>query len=201
MTKIFAVGDIHGDTSLATKLAEKAKESDLIVLCGDLTHFEESTEGIIGPFKKINKSILILNGNHETSATAEFLAKQYKETNLHGYSINHNNIGIFGCSGVNIGIHQLSEEEIFKYLEKSHSYIKNLKTKVMITHVHPSESLMDKFSNIVPGSSGVLKAIKEFKPDLLICSHVHEAEGIEEIIGSTKVINVGSKGKLIDVNI
>ena len=200
MTKIFAAGDIHGDTLLAEKLSLKAEDADLIVLCGDLTHFEESTEGIVGPFKKLQKPILLLNGNHETSATGEFLAKFYKETNIHGYSLKHNQIGFFGCSGVNIGIHQLSEDEIFQYLEKAHSYVKESKIKVMITHVHPSETLMDKLSDFVPGSSGILKAIKEFKPDLLICSHVHEAEGIEEIIHNTKVINVGSKGKLIDLN-
>jgi len=37
--------------------------------------------------------------------------------------------------------------------------------------------------------------IDKFKPDILLCSHVHEAEGIEEKVGKTKVINVGKKGK------
>jgi Icc-related predicted phosphoesterase len=35
-------------------------------------------------------------------------------------------------------------------------------------------------------------------PDFLLCSHVHEAEGIEEIIGTTRVINVGKQGKIFD---
>lgn len=67
----------------------------------------------------------------------------------------------------------------------------------MITHVHPSESVMEKFTSIFPGSKGLKKAVDEFKPDLLLCSHVHEAEGIEEMLGKTKVINVGKKGKII----
>ena len=58
---------------------------------------------------------------------------------------------------------------------------------------------MEKFSNIFPGSEGVRKAIETFKPDILLCSHVHEAEGIEEMIGKTKVINVGKRGKIIEV--
>ena len=58
---------------------------------------------------------------------------------------------------------------------------------------------MEKFSNIFPGSEGVKKAIDTFKPDFLLCSHVHEAEGIEEKIGKTTVINVGKKGKIIEV--
>jgi predicted phosphodiesterase len=72
--KILAAGDIHGDTRLAQRLAEKAdKESvDLVILCGDLTHFEESTDGIVGPFVKKHKKVLLIPGNHESFATADF---------------------------------------------------------------------------------------------------------------------------------
>ena len=40
--KILAAGDIHGDTGLAKKLAERAysHKVDLVILCGDLTQFE-----------------------------------------------------------------------------------------------------------------------------------------------------------------
>ena len=69
----------------------------------------------------------------------------------------------------------------------------------MVTHVHPSGTKMEKFTSIFHGSEGVRKAIKKFKPDILLCSHVHEAEGIEEKVGKTKVINVGKKGKIIDI--
>ena len=69
----------------------------------------------------------------------------------------------------------------------------------MVTHVHPTGTTMEKFTNIFPGSTGIKKAVDAFKPDILLCSHVHEAEGIEEKIGTTKVINVGKKGKIIDL--
>ena len=50
-TKILAIGDIHGDTGLVKKLAEKAKKEDvdLIILAGDLTFAEQSTKNLIGP--------------------------------------------------------------------------------------------------------------------------------------------------------
>jgi Icc-related predicted phosphoesterase len=58
---------------------------------------------------------------------------------------------------------------------------------------------MSKLSVFVPGSSGVRKAIEELQPDIAFCSHVHEAEGIEERIGKTRVINVGTKGFFLDI--
>ena len=199
--KILAAGDIHGDTNQAKKLAEQAdkEDIDLVVLCGDLTYAEQSTEGIIGPFVKKNKKVLLIPGNHETVATADFLAELYGVTNLHGYSIKYKDIGLFGCGGANIGLFQLGEDEIFELIKKGYERIKDAKMKILVTHIHPSGSLMEKFTSIFPGSDGVRKAIDVFKPKILLCSHVHEAEGIEEMIGKTKVINVGKGGKIIEV--
>ena len=199
--RILAAGDIHGDTSLAERLAEKAEKEkcDLVILCGDLTMMEQSTDNIIGPFKKRNEKVLILPGNHETVATADFLAELYGVKNIHGYSVRYGDVGIFGCGGANIGLFRLEEDEIYGLLKKGFDKIKYLKKKIMATHVHPSESKIEKFSDFFPGSPGVKKAIDAFKPDILLCSHVHEAEGIEEKIGNTKVINVGKKGKIIEI--
>lgn len=199
--KILAAGDIHGDAVQAKRLAEQAEREniDLVVLCGDLTYAETSTEGIIGPFVKKNKKVVLIPGNHETVATADFLAELYGATNLHGYSIKYKDIGLFGCGGANIGMFQLGEDEIFELIKKSYERIKDAKKKILVTHIHPSGSLIEKFTNIFPGSSGLKKAIDTFKPDILLCSHVHEAEGIEEMVGRTKVINVGKKGKVIEV--
>ncbi|MDP7180194.1 MAG: metallophosphoesterase [Candidatus Woesearchaeota archaeon] len=199
--KILAAGDIHGDIDLAEKLAERAKKEkvDLVVLCGDLTLRESSTENIIGPFKKRNEKVLLIPGNHETIATADFLAQQYGMKNLHGYSVNYKDVGIFGAGGANIGLFQLDEKELYDLLKKGNDKVKYLKKKIMVTHVHPSGTKMEKFTKLVPGSDGVKRAVDKLKPDLLLCSHVHEAEGIEEKIGKTKVINVGKKGKIIEI--
>ncbi|MBA3063890.1 hypothetical protein FP803_00450 [Candidatus Woesearchaeota archaeon] len=199
--KILASGDIHGDTGLAEKLAERAKKEnvDLVILCGDLTLGETSTSNIIGPFVKRNKKVILIPGNHETVATADFLAELYGAKNLHGYSVKYKDVGLFGCGGANIGLFQLGEKEIFSLLQKGFSKIKYLDKKIMVTHVHPSGTKMEKFTKFFPGSEGVKKAIDTFKPDILLCSHVHEAEGIEEKIGKTRVINVGRKGKIIEI--
>jgi len=199
--RILAAGDIHGDTNQAKKLADQAEKEniDLVILCGDLTFAETSTEGIIGPFAKKHKKVILIPGNHETVATADFLAELYGATNLHGYSIKYKDVGFFGCGGANIGLFQLGEDEIFELIKKGYDRIKDAKMKILVTHVHPSGSLMEKFTSIFPGSDGVKKAIDVFKPDFLLCSHVHEAEGIEEMIGKTKVINVGKKGKVLEV--
>ena len=43
------------------------------------------------------------------------------------------------------------------------------------------------------------KAIEKFKPNILIHGHIHEGAGLEENMGSTRVINVGKEGKIIEI--
>ncbi len=203
--KILAAGCIHNDSTLIESLAEQAKKEnvDLVVLCGDLTLGEQSTDNILGPFVKKGKKVALVPGNHETIATTEFLAQKYGAVNLHGYSLKHESgeqtVGLFGCGGANIGLFQLSEDEIFYTLYKAHKGIKDAGKRIMVTHVHPKDSFMEQFSEFVKGSHGVKKAIDVLKPDLLLCSHVHEASGLEETIGNTKVFNVSKIGKIIEI--
>ncbi|MFH1823540.1 MAG: metallophosphoesterase [archaeon] len=203
MVKILAVGDLHGDSRQAKRLADKAvkEKVDLVILSGDLTMAETSLDYIVGPFAKKKLDVWIIPGNHETLATTHFLAEQYKPyvKELHGRGKKIKDIGLFGGGGANIGLFQFTEPEIFNTLKKGFDKVKTIKKKIMVTHVHPSGTLMSKLTDFFPGSKGVRKAILTFKPDIAICSHVHEAEGIEEKLGKTKVINVGKKGKIIEI--
>ena len=198
-TKILALGDIHGDTGLVKKLAEKAKKEnvDLIILAGDITFVEQSTKNLIGPFVKAKKQVLLIPGNHESFATADFLAEMYSGTkNIHGYSFKKNNLGIFGAGGGDV-INVTPDKEIFDLLKKGHENIKDLKKKIMVTHMHHKGSKAE-FSGF-PGSRAVKKAIKEFKPDILISAHIHEAGGLQEKIGKTEIINVSRKAKIFEI--
>lgn len=199
-TKILAIGDIHGDTGLVKRLAEKAKKEnvDIIILAGDLTMAERSTRYIIGPFVKEKKQVLLIPGNHESDSTIEFLAQTYNVKNIHGYGFIKGNLGIFGAGTANMGIHQIGDENIFKLLEKGHNEIKDTNTRIMVTHIHPFGSKAEKTFGF-EGSKAVKKAIEKFQPDIAINAHMHEAGGMEEKIGKTWVINVSRKEKVFEV--
>ena len=199
-TKILAIGDIHGDTGLVKKLAEKAKKEnvDLVILAGDLTLMENSTKNLVGPFIQAGKKVLLLHGNHEGIATIDFLSELYPNTkNLHGNSIIHNNIGIFGAGGADFGVNPMSEAEFKKTIGKAHDKVKDMKKKILVTHMHPQGSKAE-FSGF-EGSKNIRQAIEKYQPDFAIFSHIHEAAGIEEKIGKTRVINVSRKEKIFEI--
>jgi uncharacterized protein len=199
-SKILAVGDIHGDTRLVKRLVDKATREnvDLVILAGDIVLSENNVEGIIGPFTKAKKQVLLIPGNHESIATIDFLAEMYDNAvNIHGYSFVKNDLGIFGAGGADIGENIISDSELFYLLKKGYERIKGLKKKIMVTHMHP-EGSMSEFSGF-QGSKAIRKAVKYFQPNILINAHIHEAGGIEEQIGKTKIINVSEKEKIFEI--
>ena len=197
--KILAASDTHGDSKVVKKLAEKAEREnvDLVVLCGDNTGRAEA-KNIIKPFKDKHQRVLLVPGNWDSFATTDFLAKFYGVKNIHGYSAIYENIGFFGAGGAEgPGPGRVSEKEMMKTLEKAYTGLKGIEKKIMVTHEHPADGKSE-FSGI-PGNKSIKKAVKKFKPDILIHGHIHEGEGIEDKIEKTKIINVGKKGKIIEI--
>lgn len=199
-TKIMAVSDIHGDSSLAKRLAKKAKEEnvDFIILAGDLTWLDQPVKNIVAPFSKLKKEVLLIPGNHDTLETINSLAEIYNAKNIHGYSIKRGDLGIFGAGyDSKTGPFWVEDEEIFRTLQKSHEKIKDAKRKIMVTHAHPHGSKAE-FSGF-EGSKAVTKAIKKFKPDLVISGHIHEAGGIIEYLHGVRAINVARNAAIFEI--
>jgi len=197
--KILAASDLHEDRKAVERLAEKAEKEnvDLVILCGDVTYFDNEWRGMIGPFLKRGKEVFFVPGNHESIATTELLTEKYDITNLQNYSINIGDVGFFGCGGANVGPNIMSERDIHDYLKRNFRYVKKAKKKIMITHVHPTNGMVEKMS--FEGSKAVRKAIDEFQPDVHIFGHIHETEGLEENFGKTRSICVGKQGKIISL--
>ena len=195
--KILAASDIHGDTDATKKLAAKAKKEnvDLVVLAGDLSGFVE-TEGILKPFIDNDQKVVFVPGNWDSSVTADVLTKMYGVKNVGKHYVKYGEVGIFGIGSPD-GQLDLNEKKAFNKLKKDFDKIKDLEKKIMVSHIHAAGTNPE-FSGI-PGSTGVRKAIEEFQPDIFLSGHIHEAEGLKDQVGKTKIFSVGEKGKIIEI--
>jgi Icc-related predicted phosphoesterase len=196
-TKILAAGDFHGSSSIAKKLAEKAEKEkvDLVILAGDITG-PIDTDNLLKPFIDKKQKVIFVPGNWDSSEVTEFLSKLYGAKNVGEHYVKYGNLGIFGIGSPDWQL-KLNEKKAFSKLKKEFEKIKNLEKKIMVSHIHAAKTKAE-FSGI-PGSTGVRKAIEKLKPDLFIAAHIHEAEGMEEKIGKTKIVNVGRKGTIIEI--
>lgn len=192
--RILAAGDLHGNFDIAKKLSAKAKKEkvDLVVLAGDVYGYEEGEEGILEPFHKAKQKVLFVPGNCDFDKDCIELSKHGR--NIHNYYVTYNGVGIAGIGSQNWKL-SLDEED-FREIKRNFERMKPEK-KILVSHLHASETSAE-FSGI-PGEPVLRKAAQEFKPDLLISAHIHEAEGIEDKIGNTKVIQVGRRGRILEI--
>ena len=195
--KILAASDIEGDSDASKRLAKKAEKEkvDLVILAGDLTGMLE-TQNIIKPFREVGKRVIFVPGNHDSSETAEVLSRLYGVKDVGEHYVNYGDVGIFGIGSPDWQM-ELKEEKTFKKLKKEFEKIKDLEHQIMVSHIHAADTKAE-FSGF-KGSTALRKAIEEFQPDIFISGHIHEAEGLSEKIGRTKVYNVGKKGKIINI--
>lgn len=192
--RILAAGDLHGDLDIAKKLAKKAKSKkvDLVVLAGDIHGFQEGDEKILEPFKKVDKKVVFVPGNWDSSLEVDLLKKSSR--NIEDYYVTYNGVGIVGLGNKDFDFSV--DKNKFEIVKKNFEKMKPPK-KILVSHLHASGSKAE-FSGI-PGDEMIRKAVDYFQPDFLISAHIHEAEGIEEKIGKTKVVQVGRRGKVLEV--
>lgn len=198
--KILTIGDLHDDLSQAKKLANIAEKEkvDLVVFNGDFTLGGVHSPGLLQVFREKGLKLALLPGNHESLDVIDFMKYKYGAIDLQGYGLKFGDIGVFGCGSANIGLFQLPEDEIYAELKRGFNKIKDAKKKIMITHMHPDETLITRVSGF-SGSKAVKWALESFKPDFLLSAHMHETEGLEENFGPTKIISVGKSGKILEL--
>jgi len=197
--RILAAGDIHGDKDIAENLSRKAEKEkvDLVVLAGDLHGAFENGDDVIEPFKKKNQKVVFVPGNWDSSEEVELIKMKHKIKNLDGYYVNYKGVDIVGFGNPDFKLSP-NEKKTIEKIGKNFDRIKLKKgKKILVSHLH-AEGSKAEFSGI-RGDRGIRKAIEYFHPDLFISAHIHEAEGIEEKIGKTKVVQVGRRGKILEI--
>ena len=173
--RILAAADIHGDIEIAKHLAEKARKGkvDLVVLAGDINGFIEGDGKILEPFIK------------------EKLALKTFAKNISNYYISYGDVGIIGTDW--------KADLEYADLQMLKLNFKKMKPrkKILVSHWHASGTLAE-FSGF-KGDKLLRRAVEELEPDVLISAHIHEAEGIEDKIGKTRIIQVGRHGTILEI--
>lgn len=203
--RIVTVTDIHGRENKAKWLVEKIKKEDfdLILIAGDLTHFSgrESAKVILKHFETLEKPIYAVMGNCDGRDVLDLLEE--KRINLHDKRVELGDLGIIGFGGSNITpfstIWEFHDDAIWESLNRNYR-----DGDILLMHVPPYNTKVDRtFTGLHVGSKALRKFIEERQPPLVICGHIHEARGIDEI-GKTLIVNPGPLFRghyaIIDIN-
>lgn len=193
--KIVSFGDVHMATANLARMGEELRDTDLIILSGDLTNFGGNDDAgrVLDAARGACRKVLALSGNLDQREVIQFLESQ--GVALHGRGLVVEGVAIFGCGGSNLTpFHtptELTEDEIYETLVRGYEQVKDLRPLLMVCHTPPFETNCDRLANGKPvGSTAARRFIEEVRPDVCVSGHIHESPGVDRI-GPTQVFNAG----------
>jgi len=178
------------------RLGPTLHEADWAILTGDLTHFGDPPDAlrVVDAVRAHCPNVLAVTGNLDMPWVID--AFRERGISLHGEGRRLGDLGVFGCGGSNITPMdtptELEEDELRAVLERGHAAVADAPRRLMICHVPPHDTRLDRLMNGRPvGSPAVRDFIEARRPDVAIVGHIHEGRGVDRV-GETLVLNAGA---------
>jgi Icc-related predicted phosphoesterase len=210
--KILAIADLHDRWRQLELVKSLIKGSDLvpdlIAVCGDMhdggsLDQTRRTAQALADLSRLEDGIeipvLIVPGNTDPREHAEGVWEEMGFSILHSTSCTVKGFGFAGMGGIvprdqrRIGDprrYYFGDEEVYQLLSEAYRKISGLERKVVLTHQPPRGVQDTLYNGQDSGGRGLKRFLEDFRPELLICGHIHEARG-EGRLGNTVVANAG----------
>ncbi|MCX7911068.1 MAG: metallophosphoesterase [Endomicrobia bacterium] len=198
--KIVVIGCIHNDIENLPTFFDKLStyQPDVLISVGDISDstFPKGFSSLdigrifLEEVKEVSKNVLVVPGTWDKELI-DFFEK--KGVSLHGRGKVVKNVGFYGFGGAQTPFntpYEPSEKEIEEGLIKGFEMVKNLEIKIQLTHSPPFGTVLDIVGGRHVGSQAVRKCIEILKPQVAVCSHIHEGMG-KDRINETTILNVG----------
>ena len=187
--KLLCISDLHG----MSMEIEGLEDADILVICGDITHFGHGSDAkeLLAPFESAKK-ILAVPGNCDNLDVNDALIEL--DADLHAKGRTIDDVGFFGLGGSNATPfdtpQEYTEDELWDFILEGYGQVKDSQVKVFVTHTPPIDTTVDDAGGRHVGSTKVREFVETYAPDLVLCGHIHEAQG-QDRIGKTVVVNPG----------
>jgi Icc-related predicted phosphoesterase len=194
--RLLAFSDVHRDLRQAARLAERAREVDVVIAAGDFASVHRGLEELIDMLVVIETPTVVVPGNNETDEAVRAACAGWRAARvLHGEATEIDGVSFFGLGG---GVPEtpwpwsfdLSEEEAAEKLAGCPQ------GAVLVAH-SPPKGYVDGDRHL--GSTAILRTIEDKRPRLAVCGHIHESAGEEASIGPTRVLNAGPSGTVVEL--
>ncbi|WP_296887397.1 metallophosphoesterase [uncultured Methanobrevibacter sp.] len=201
--KILAISDVHGEDNENLYKYLDNNDIDLVIITGDITNFGplEFVGEFIGKIFEYDCDVIAIPGNCDPAGICNAIGESGAFC-LHNEIIGYGDAILFGYGGSNPTPFNTPGEiddlkiygDVFE-LMANYDYVYNKdvpKVRILVTHAPPFNTDADLTAGgDHVGSSGILKSIHEFEPEINICGHIHEAKSLSKIGKTTDVANPG----------
>ena len=193
--RIIGITDIHGDTRHAGRLAQLEPPADVLLVAGDVTHFdrEDAIAGVISSLRPLARQQLAVLGNCDYPGSGTYLSDA--DVNLDRRNTQWEAVCFVGIGGSlpcpGKTPNEFTEAELRSQLGEAVAGCDAGNSIVLVSHQPPHGTSADLISNgNHVGSHSVRSFIEKHQPLVCLCGHIHEGRGLDSI-GDTRVINPG----------
>ncbi len=189
--KILVAGDLHFDKKKFHNLLTMLPDCDVLCLTGDylddrLGHREEQVEWVCRWISRINIPIVMCSGNHDLDDLAE---SQWIDNLACSSVITDNHL--WRHAGITFGA--------VPYIGAQYEKYKNC--DVLVTHLPPSHTGTSIENGADFGDDELYFSIicHKIAPKYVLCGHVEHPDQETDEIENVKIINVGSKPRIVNM--
>lgn len=190
------LGDLHGRIEWTEDLEAAAQIARAVLICGDITSFggPEDASRVLDEIQPYCDTILAVAGNCDSPAIQDYLTE--RGISLHGRGVMlEENIGLCGVSGSNTTPFgtplEYTEEELSAVLRTGWMDVEAAPVRIILHHAPPYHTKCDRTRiGFHVGVRELRVFCEEYQPELVVCGHIHEARGLDNI-GKTIIANGG----------
>jgi uncharacterized protein len=193
--RIAYVVDVHDRFDAVADVLARTGPVDVLVVGGDITTFgtPDDAERAITEWRPLAPLLLAVAGNCDSPEIDARLVDLEVSLDARGAVID--DVGLFGASAAPHSPlrtpYEVPDEELGRRAEAGLADVDGARVRIFCPHSPPYGTACDSLrSGWHVGSPALRAFIDREQPDLLLCGHIHEARGLDEV-GRTRVVNPG----------
>ncbi len=189
------VVDVHDRFEAVGDALGRIGPVDVLVVGGDITTFgsPDDAERAIEVWRPLAPQLFAVAGNCDSPAIDTRLVELGVSLDARGVVV-----GDVGLHGVSAAPHsplrtpyEVPDEELGRRAEAGAAQVTGARFRLFCPHAPPHDTACDRLRSGIHVGSPVLRSfVDREQPDLVLCGHIHEARGIDDL-GRTKVVNPG----------
>lgn len=198
--KLLLFSDLHCNLDAAAGIVARAADVDVVIGAGDFARQHRDLESTIEALAPITTPTIVVPGNNETAEALERACTHWRAaTVLHGGGTRIGDCPFYGLGG---GVpvtpfgswsYDFSEAEAAQLLARCPN------GAVLVSHSPPYGCGDVTSLGEHAGSTTVRDVAQRTSARLVVCGHIHDAWGTDEMLGTTRVVNPGPAGMLVEV--
>jgi uncharacterized protein len=193
--RLLGITDLHDRQSSLERILAQAGPVDVVLLGGDITNFGRPNDAqrLVRVLESSQRRVFAVAGNCDSPEIEQRLVELGVALFQRGVTLG--GVGFQGLSGMPPWLpkmYQFSEAELAAALNAGYAELGRPARHVVLSHPPPRAERIDRTQagrNV--GSTALREFIDRVQPDLVVCGHIHEGRGVEQL-GRTVVVNCGA---------